>query len=59
MVNKTFLTFLELEHWIINFFLFLSFCSYLYFANKNKFEDFEVLFLDMLSIVILNLFFLQ
>ena len=57
MVNKTFLTFLELEHWIINFFLFLSFIGYLYFANKNKFEDFEVLFLDMLSIVILNYIF--
>ena len=57
MVNKIFLTFLELEHWIINFFLFLSFIGYLYFANKNKFEDFEVLFLDMLSIVILNYIF--
>ena len=42
---------------IINFFLFLSFIGYLYFANKNKFEDFEILFLDMLSIVILNYIF--
>ena len=57
MVSKIFLTFLELEHWIINLCLFLSFIGYLYFIYKNKFEDFEVLFLDMLSIVILNFIF--
>ena len=57
MVSKIFLTFLELEHWIINLCLFLSFIGYLYFVYKNKFEDFEVLFLDMLSIIILNYVF--
>ncbi len=57
MLSKTFLTFLEIEHWIINLCLFLSFMGYLYFAYKNKFEDFEVLFLDMLSILILNFIF--
>ena len=57
MVSKIFLTFLELEHWIINLCLFLSFVGYLYFIYKNKFEDFEVLFLDMLSIIILNYIF--
>ncbi len=57
MVSKIFLTFLELEHWIINLCLFLSFIGYLYFIYKNKFEDFEVLFLDMLSIIILNYVF--
>ena len=57
MLNNTFITFLELEHWIINICLFLSFFGYFYFAYKNKFEDFEVLFLDMLSIIILNYVF--
>ena len=57
MISKIFLTFLELEHWIINLCLFLSFIGYLYFIYKNKFEDFEVLFLDMLSIIILNYVF--
>ena len=57
MLSKAFLTFLEIEHWIINFCLFLSFIGYLYFAYRNKFDDFEVLFLDMLSILILNYIF--
>ena len=57
MLSKALITFLELEHWIINVCLFLSFVGYLYFAYKNKFEDFEVIFLDLLSIVILNFIF--
>ena len=57
MLSKAFLTFLEIEHWIINFCLFLSFIGYIYFAYRNKFDDFEVLFLDMLSILILNYIF--
>ncbi len=57
MLSKEIITFLELEHWIINVCLFLSFVGYLFFAFKNKFEDFEVLFLDFLSIVILNFTF--
>ena len=57
MLSKVFLTFLEYEHWIINVCLFLSLTGYLYFAFKNKFEDFEIIFLDMLSIIILNYIF--
>jgi len=57
MLSKEIITFLELEHWIINVCLFLSFVGYLFFAFKNKFEDFEVLFLDFLSIIILNFIF--
>ena len=57
MLSKAFLTFIEIEHWIINLCLFLSFIGYIYFAYKNKFDDFEVLFLDMLSILILNYIF--
>ena len=57
MLRKSFITFLELEHWIINICLFLSFLGYLYFVYKNKFEDFEILFLDMISIIILNYIF--
>ena len=57
MLSKAFLTFLEIEHWVINLCLFLSFIGYIYFAYKNKFDDFEVLFLDMLSILILNYIF--
>ena len=57
MLSNAFLTFIEIEHWIINLCLFLSFIGYIYFAYKNKFDDFEVLFLDMLSILILNYIF--
>ena len=57
MLSKEFLIFIELEHWIINVCLFLSFMGYLYFAYKNEFKDFEIIFLDMLSIIILNYIF--
>ena len=57
MVKKEFLIFLEYEHWIINVFLFLSIVGYFYFIYKNKFIDFEILLLDMLSIIILNYIF--
>ncbi len=57
MLNNSFIIFLELEHWIINICLIFGFIGYFYFAYKNKFEDFEVLFLDMLSIFILNYVF--
>ncbi len=57
MLNNAFIIFLELEHWIINICLIFGFIGYFYFAYKNKFEDFEVLFLDMLSIFILNYVF--
>ena len=48
---------LKEEHWMINVCLFFSILAHFYFAYKNKFEDFEVLFLDMLSLVILNFVF--
>ena len=57
MLDKAFLIYLELEHWIINVCLFLSIMGYFYFIFKNQFKDFEILFLDMLSIIILNYIF--
>ncbi len=51
------LIFLKDEHWIINFFLSSSILGYFYFVYKNKFKDYEILFLDMLSILILNYIF--
>ena len=56
-LNKNILTYLESEHWIINVCLGLSILGYFYFVYKNKFEDFEILFLDMLSVLILNYIF--
>ena len=57
MLGKTFLTFLEYEHWIINVCLFFSIVGYFYFIFKNQFKDFEILLLDMFSIIILNFIF--
>ena len=57
MVSESFLTFLELEHWIINLCLFFSISGYFYFIYKNQFKDFEILLLDMFSIVVLNYVF--
>ncbi len=57
MLSTTFLTFLEYEHWIINICLFFSIMGYFYFIFKNQFKDFEILLLDMLSIIILNFIF--
>ncbi len=57
MLDKAFMTFLEFEHWIINVCIFLSITGYFYFIFKNQFKDFEILFLDMLSIIILNYIF--
>jgi len=56
-LNKKILIFLEDEHWIINICLGLSILGYFYFVYKNKFKDFEILFLDMLSVLILNYVF--
>ena len=57
LISDNILIYIKKEHWIIN--VCLGFCifGYLYFVNKNKYEDFEVLFLDMLSILILNYVF--
>ena len=57
MVSESFLTFLELEHWIINVCLFFSISGYFYFIYKNQFKDFEILLLDMFSIIVLNYVF--
>ena len=57
LLSEKNLIFLENEHWIINVCISFSVIGYLYFVYKNKFEDFEILFLDMLSILILNYIF--
>ena len=44
-------------HWIINVCISLSALGYFYFVYKNKFRDFEIFFLDFLSILILNFVF--
>ncbi len=56
-LSQTFLIFIKDEHWIINICLFLSILGYFYFIYKNKFKDFEILFLDMFCILILNYIF--
>jgi len=57
LINDEVLFFIKNQHWIINIFLSLSILGYFYFVFKNKFKDFEILFLDMLSIFILNFIF--
>ena len=57
LVNKIILVFLKDEHWVINVCISLSALGYFYFVYKNKFRDFEILFLDFLSILILNFVF--
>ena len=57
LISDNILIYIKKEHWIINVCLGFSIFGYLYFVNKNKYEDFEVLFLDMLSILILNYVF--
>ena len=56
-LSKKIIIFLDNEHWIINFCISFGILSYFYFAYKNKFEDFEIIFLDLLSILILNYVF--
>ncbi len=56
-LSKKILVFLNDEHWIINFCIGFGVLGYFYFVYKNKFEDFEIIFLDMLSILILNYVF--
>ena len=55
-LSKNILIFIAEEHWIINVCLSLNILGYFYFAFKNSFEDFEIIFLDLLSILILNYF---
>ena len=56
-IDENILILLKDEHWMINICLFFGILSHFYFAYKNKFDDFEVLFLDMFSILILNFIF--
>ncbi len=57
LLSKKVLIFFKEEHWIINLFLSLSILGYFYFIYKNKFKDYEILFLDLFSILILNYVF--
>ena len=56
-LSEEILIFIRNEHWIINICLSLSALGYFYFVYKNKFKDFEILFLDIFSILILNYIF--
>ena len=57
LINDKVLFFIQDQHWIVNICLSSGVLGYLYFIFKNKFKDFEILFLDMLSIFILNFIF--
>ena len=49
--------FIKNEHWIINICLFFKYFRLFIFCFKNKIDNFEILFLDMFSILILNFIF--
>ena len=57
MFSEFTLNFIKNEHWLINICLGLNFLSYFYFVFRNKFDNFEILFLDLLLILILNFVF--
>ena len=57
LINNEVLFFIKDQHWIINICLSLGTLGYFYFIFKNKFKDFEILLLDILSILILNFVF--
>ena len=57
LINDEVLFFIKDQHWIINICLSLSILGYFYFVFKNKFKDFEILFLDMISVLVLNYVF--
>ena len=57
LINNEVLFFIKDQHWIINIRLSLGTLGYFYFIFKNKFKDFEILLLDILSILILNFVF--
>ena len=56
-LDQQIISFLKIEHWIINAFLSLSVFGYFYFIYKNKFQDYEVFLLDMFCILLLNYVF--
>ena len=57
LINNSFLIFIKNEHWVINVCLILNFLGYLYFVFRNNFDNFEILFLDLLLILIINFIF--
>ena len=56
-INKEVLFFIKDQHWIVNICLGLGIFGYLYFIFKKRFKDFEILLLDIFSILILNFIF--
>ena len=56
-INKEVLFFIKDQHWIVNISLSLGVLGYVYFIFKKRFEDFEILLLDIFSILILNFIF--
>tara|TARA_B100000945_G_scaffold306600_1_gene294216 strand:- start:932 stop:1873 length:942 start_codon:yes stop_codon:yes gene_type:complete len=56
-LNEKVLFFLSDQHWIINICIGFCILAYFYFVFKNKFKDYEILFLDLFSILILNYIF--
>ncbi len=57
LINNNFLIFIKNEHWLINVCLILNFLGYLYFVFRNNFDNFQILFLDLLLILIINFVF--
>ena len=57
LINDKVLFFIKDQHWIINVCLSLGALGYLYFIFKNRLKDFEILLLDLFSILILNFVF--
>ena len=56
-INNSFLIFIKNEHWVINVCLIFNFLGYLYFVFRNNFDNFEILLLDLLLILIINFIF--
>ena len=57
LINDEILFFIKDQHWIVNICLGLGILGYLYFIFKKRFKDFEILLLDIFSILILNFIF--
>ncbi len=57
LINNNFLIFIKNEHWVINVCLILNFLGYLYFVFRNNFDNFQILFLDLLLILLINFAF--
>ena len=57
LINNNFLVFIKNEHWLINVCIILNFLGYLYFVFRNNFDNFQILFLDLLLILLINFAF--